>query len=122
MKIDAKGVCCPQHCDWSGPEKGSGKQISDTYDYVDENGEILFQAVRFFPKDFRQRRPDGHGGWIWKLEDTRRIVYRLPEIIEAIANKQTIHIVEGEKDANNLWDIGLAATCNPMGAGKWRDD
>lgn len=121
--IDEKGVCwhC-NHCEWTGPEKGSGKTIDATYDYVDENGELLFQAVRYIPKDFRQRRPDGNGGWIWKLDATRRVVYRLPEVIEALVNKQTIHIVEGEKDANNLWDIGLAATCNPMGAGKWRDD
>ena len=120
--VDAKGACwhC-NHCEWSGPEKGTGKQIVATYDYVDEDGELLFQAVRFDPKDFRQRRPSDHD-WIWNLRGTRRVVYRLPEVIEAIVNKQTVHITEGEKDANSLWAIGLAATCNPMGAGKWSDD
>src|SRR5262249_32092892 len=29
-------------------------------------------------------------------------------------------VVEGEKDANALWDLGVPATCNAMGAGKWR--
>jgi DNA primase len=30
--------------------------------------------------------------------------------------------VEGEKDADRLWAEGYAATCNPMGAGKWRPE
>ena len=30
-------------------------------------------------------------------------------------------MVEGEKDADALTALGLTATCNPMGAGKWRD-
>ena len=37
----------------------SRKQIVATYDYVNENGAIVFQVVRYEPKDFRQRRPDG---------------------------------------------------------------
>jgi hypothetical protein len=124
IKIDDRGVCwhC-NHCEWSGPEKGMARDnIECTYDYTDEHGELLFQSVRKIPKDFYQRRPDGNGGWIRNLQGTRRVLYRLPEVIEALANKQTIHIAEGEKDVDNLWSIGLAATCNPMGAGKWRDD
>ena len=124
IKIDDRGVCwrC-NHCEWSGPEKGvGGDNIECTYDYTDEYGELLFQAVRKIPKDFRQRRPDGNGGWIWNLQETRRVVYRLPEVIEALADKQTIHIAEGEKDVDNLWNVGLAATCNPMGAGKWLEN
>ena len=123
VKIDDRGACwhC-NHCEWSGPEKGSGgNNIEHTYDYADEYGELLFQAVRKIPKGFSQRRPDGNGGWIRNLQGTRRVVYRLPEVIEALANKETIHIAEGEKDVDNLWSVGLAATCNPMGAGKWSD-
>src|SRR5215831_4143177 len=44
-------------------------KIVKTYDYRDETGELLFQVVRFDPKGFRQRRPDGRGGWIWNLGD-----------------------------------------------------
>ena len=51
-------------------------RIVKTYGYCDENGTLLFQVVRFEPKGFRQRRPDGYGGWIWKLQDTRRVPYR----------------------------------------------
>ena len=37
------------------------------YDYLDENGNLLHQTVRYEPKDFRQRRPDGNGNCIWGL-------------------------------------------------------
>ena len=50
---------------------GNGGTISASYDYRDEDNKLLFQVVRFEPKDFRQRRPDGNGGWTWKLGDAR---------------------------------------------------
>ena len=60
--------------------KSQGAKIVATYDYTDANGgALLYQVVRYEPKDFRQRRPDGNGGWIWKLGD-KRIIYRWPEI------------------------------------------
>ncbi len=34
----------------------------------------------------------------------------------------TVYLVEGEKDADNLLALGLTATTNPMGAGKWEAD
>ena len=33
------------------------KRITAEYDYVNEEGEVLYQVVRYDPKDFRQRRP-----------------------------------------------------------------
>jgi 5S rRNA maturation endonuclease (ribonuclease M5) len=96
-------------------------EIVATYDYVDEAGALLFQVVRMRPKDFRQRRPDGQGGWIWKLTaKTPRVLYRLPEVLEAVAAARTVFVAEGEKDVDALRAAGEAATCNPMGAGKWR--
>ena len=50
----------------------------------------------------------------------RRVPYRLPQIIRAVADGQTIVIVEGEKDADRAVADGYAATCCPMGAGKWQ--
>jgi putative DNA primase/helicase len=84
----------------------------------------LFQTLRFFPKDFRQRRPDGKGEWIWNLQGVRRVLYRLPELLAAknADPKRMIFVVEGEKDADALQRGGATATCNPMGAGKWRDE
>jgi len=93
-------------------------QIIATYDYTDEDGNLLYQAVRLSPKDFRQRRPDGKGGWIWKLEDTRRVLYQLPEVIK----DDMVFICEGEKDCDVLTSFGLTGTTNPGGAGKWKDE
>jgi hypothetical protein len=48
------------------------------------------------------------------------VPYRLPELIEAIANNHAVFICEGEKCADALRDIGVPATTNAMGAGKWK--
>jgi putative DNA primase/helicase len=107
------------------PSKNGNRQhskeygcIAATYDYCDENGALLFQVVRYEPKSFRQRRPDGKGGWIWNLEGVRRVPYHLPELIAA-DRKRWVFVTEGEKDADALAKLGLVATCNPGGAGKW---
>lgn len=100
-------------------------------------------------KKFIQRRPDGAGGWIYGLSageyaqnksgdwykpnsktpptaprkdfgETQRVPYRLPELLASPG--ATVFIVEGEKDVDRLRSLGLTATCNPGGAGKWRDE
>ena len=96
-------------------------KISKTYRYDDENGLLLFETVRYNPKDFRQRRPDGNGGWIWNLKDTTRVLYRLPELLTA-EPEAPVFICEGEKDCDRLADLRLMATTCPMGAGKWRTE
>ena len=97
-------------------------EIVDTYPYVDENGDLLYEVVRYRPKGFRQRRPDPDGGWIWRLEDTRRVLYRLPHVIAAMADGRIIYITEGEKDADAIVRAGECATTCPQGAGKWRPE
>jgi len=47
--------------------KPLGKIVA-TYDFVDETGKLLFQEVRYEPKEFKLRRPNGNGGWVWHLE------------------------------------------------------
>jgi hypothetical protein len=103
---------------WGGPQ--SHARVVATYDYRDEHGTLLFQSVRFEPKDFKQRRPapGTGGGWVWRLGNTPRVLYRLPELIAA-APDEPVFIVEGEKDADNLAALGLVATTCPQGAGKW---
>jgi len=95
------------------------REILTTYDYCDEHGTLLFQMVRYLPKEFRQRRPDG-SGWIWNLEGVRRVPYRLAELLESLDRDTIVFVVEGEKDVDTLYARGLTATCNPGGAGKWR--
>lgn len=96
-----------------------GGTIAATYGYRDENGELLYEVVRFEPKDFRQRRPDGNGGWFPILGDVRRVLYMLPELLAADP-KAPVFICEGEKDVDRLRELGLVATTNAGGAGKWR--
>lgn len=106
------------------PKKG-GLTLVATYDYVDENGELLFQKVRYLDengkKTFRQRRPKAGGGWEYDLNGTPRILYNLPAVLAAKANNQPILVVEGEKDADTLTQLGITATTMPGGAGKWLD-
>ena len=97
-------------------------RINETYDYVDEHGELLYQTVRYEPKDFRQRRPSGTG-WIWNLKDVRRVLYRLPDVLGKLQSAPPpIFYVEGEKDANSLWSRGYCATTHAGGAGAYRKE
>lgn len=96
--------------------------VTDHYDYTDADGRVLFQVRRYEnPKTFRQYRPDGKGGWVAGLDGTEPVLFNLPNVIEAVALGKRVYICEGEKDALNLINDGLAATTAPMGAGKWRD-
>ena len=75
---------------------GNGRREVSAYDYRDQNGDLLYQSVRFEPKDFRQRRPDGQGGWIWNLSGGPRVLYRLPELLAAKPS-QTIFLARARK-------------------------
>jgi 5S rRNA maturation endonuclease (ribonuclease M5) len=101
------------------PSNGNGgnghkpeSKIVETYDYCDADGKLSYQVVRFDPKDFRQRKPDGNGGYIWKASDLKRLPYRLQELLQA----EYVFIVEGEKDCESLRKIGLVGTCIAGGA------
>src|SRR5262249_29871648 len=99
------------------------RRIVATYDYVDEAGCLLYQAVRFEPKDFLQRRrdPNAKDRWAWNLGGVARVLYRLPQLLNAPAT-ELVFVPEGEKDVDRLCNLGLVATTNAMGAGKWRPE
>lgn len=98
-----------------------GRRVVASYDYRDEGGSLLYQALRFDPKGFSQRRPDAAGGWAYRLNGARHVPYRLPELPSADPS-QPVFIVEGEKDADRLASLDLLATTNAGGAGKWSDE
>lgn len=93
--------------------------IIATYDYVDLNGVLVAQKVRFQPKSFRWRRPDpsGRRDWIWGLDGVDPGPYHLPDLIDC----HRIFKVEGEKAADYLWTWGVPATCGPTGASRWSE-
>lgn len=97
-------------------EKQPEKRIVATYDYTDEQGNILYQKVRYEPKDFRQRH-QVNGEWVWSLNGIRRVLYRLPEVLKA----ETVYLVEGEKDVDNLRKQGVIAT-TAGSAQDWRPE
>jgi putative DNA primase/helicase len=99
------------------------------YDYRDESGLLLYQCVRYQPKNFRVRRPDPSrsDAWLWNLGAARRVPYRLQELLSHAPNNNganTLFVVEGEKDVESLRAIGLVATTSIGGHGQraqWRN-
>lgn len=106
------------HVNGNGHPGARDRHIESVYDYHDERGALLYQVVRFAPKDFRQRRPNGKGGSTWNMQGVRRVVYRLDELAEATC----VYHVEGENDADRLVTLGCRATTTPGGAAQWRDE
>lgn len=118
-----------------GSEGKAPFKIVAEYPYTDEAGVELFQCLRLDPKDFRQRHfvpgaPPADkkvfvykgvsGWWNWSLSGVRLVLYRLPAIVEAIAAGREVWLCEGEKDVAAHVAREVDATCNPMGAGKWK--
>lgn len=119
----ALGLTMSDLFDSDRPRKSSKQSarkpvISELYPYRNPDGTLVYQKVRYDPKDFRQRRPDSNGGWIWNLDGVTRVLYNLPEIIAGIRENRTIYVCEGEKDCNRLTKLGYITTCNYEGAAK----
>ncbi len=103
---------------------GVKRDIECTYDYRDGTGlDLIFQEVRLRPKGFTQRRPDPNrpNEWKYDLNDVKLVLYNLSELVAADLSK-LVWVVEGPKDVETLKQHGLLATCNPMGAGKWKPE
>ena len=105
------------------PEKNTRRterwETEARYDYHDAQGKVLYTKVRY-------RKPDGKKAFSWYHGNHQKgrggdpVLYRLPEL----AGAETVYLVEGEKDADNLRLYGLTATCSPDGAGpdKWKSE
>jgi hypothetical protein len=115
------------------PAKSNGKSngkstnaIRAVYPYEDENRVLLFQVLRFDTDDplerFRQRQPDGKGGWQWDIKGVRRVLYRLPELIAATKAGERVLLCEGERDVGTAVKLGYAATTMPGGVDKWQKE
>jgi hypothetical protein len=99
--------------------------LEAVYGYTDEQGTLLYEVHRLRlatgGKSFRQRQPDGMGGWLPHTRGVRRVLFNLPAVLKAVAEKRAVILVEGEKAAAALIEIGLTATTNVNGAGRWSD-
>lgn len=116
-----RGVFYCHGCKWKGHlfEPKFSKIIATTYDYLDKDGEFLYQVVRFDPKAFAQRKLGKKKDWVWNIRGLPRVLYHLPEVLK---ETKQVFVVEGEKDADALYQWGLTATTCPMGAGKWKEE
>lgn len=108
------------------------KRRAAEYEYTDNDGKLLYQIVRYEviysdgytdKKFVARRRPAGseagsQGGWVYKMEGIQLALYNLV----GITDSHLVYVVEGEKDVDTLAGLGVAATCNPFGAGKWRNE
>jgi hypothetical protein len=93
--------------------------IVATYDYQDLTGTVCYRKHRHADKTFHFAQPDGTP----TVKGVARLVYRLPALRDVSAEAgeaARAWIVEGEKDADRLWSLGLPATTNDAGAGKWK--
>lgn len=106
--------CVPEKPTTGQPER---KEVA-SYRYTDALGSLLYEVVRFEPKDFRQRHMK-NGQWVWSMNGVERVLYNLPALLTA--NVSHVWVVEGEKDADMLKTVGIVATTNVGGAGKWMD-
>ena len=107
------------------PKPKEELKLTATYNYYSEDGTLLFQKLRFVDssgkKTFRQRKPDGRGGWDYKLADTPRVLYNLPAVVNAVKQGKPVFVVEGEKDVDTLTKMSIVATTMPNGAGTWNE-
>jgi Protein of unknown function (DUF3631)/Toprim-like len=72
--------------------------------------------VRYQPKDFRIRRPDGKGSWIWSADINLRTIYNLPNV----SITADVIWTEGEKDAETAKTLGFTAT-TAGGSTSWQE-
>lgn len=108
------------------PKKPLGK-LTATYVYEDAQGKPLFHVLRYQTEDgktFLQGVPDKSkpGGYRWSTKDVPHPLYRLPEVLAAIAAGRPVYVAEGEKDVETLRAAGLTATTNPGGASASQDE
>lgn len=98
----------------------STANLKAIYTYADENGTPLFYVERYeqrgCDKTFRQYRLGGDSDKIYQLEGVRRVPYNLASLISS----EYVFLVEGEKDADRLTELGLVATC--FVSSNWRDE
>jgi putative DNA primase/helicase len=88
--------------------------LETTYFYTDEARNTLYEIDRWAnPKDFRVR-PSG-------IPEAQRVPYRLDALAWAREHVAPVWICEGEKDCDRLASLGLVATTNAFGKGKWLD-
>jgi hypothetical protein len=82
-------------------------KIVARYSYTDQGGKEVYCILRYQPKTFKADR---------KVSSGNQVFYHLPEVVKA----ETVWLVEGEKDCDNVRTLGLIATTGPFGKSNWQ--
>jgi hypothetical protein len=108
-------------------ESSDCREPEAIYSYVDEDGVLLWELLRFNDvsrRKYRQRKPSPDGDYVYRVRGVRRVLYRLPDVL----NSTHVIVCEGEKDVESVRRRQLktsngdpvAVTTSPGGAGKWK--
>lgn len=110
--------------DYAALPSGPAVVLDRAWTYVDARGVPLGRVRRLDLKDGEKRiwaeRPEGDG-WKPGLAGVALPLYRLPDVLARARHGERVLLVEGEKAVDALDRLGLFATTNPGGAGKWRE-
>jgi RecA-family ATPase/5S rRNA maturation endonuclease (ribonuclease M5) len=109
------GILKPPESTGAKAEPPKRGRLTERYEYVDRAGKLVYVVERFEePKGFRQCRPDGRGGWLYQgvFDGIARVPFRWPELAADMAAypDAPIFLTEGEKDCDNVRNLGLTAT------------
>jgi Protein of unknown function (DUF3987) len=119
------------HYFYAPSEEKSQKSIrpahSRTWAYPNRDGNPFVRVIRIDNgKGGKPTRWQEHwdgSSWVKGLKSVNRAdipIYRYAEVRAAFLSGKTIYIVEGEPCADALWSLGLPATTNIGGSGKWK--
>jgi len=95
------------------------RKVVAEYIYTDKDNIPLHKKIRYQPKSFSQEHYTPEGWKAGLMKGTDPVLYRLPAVMKQVKEKKYVFLVEGEKDADNLINLGFCATTQTMGAGKW---
>jgi len=91
-------------------DETQGSRLVRTHKWRDANGSLVWEKLRYEPKDFRVRRPDGNGSWIWNIDGVLPMWYNADLIAAASEGDRIIWVFEGEHDADEGTGVGVLGT------------
>lgn len=94
----------------------AGGAPTATWEYHDADGDLVGLVIRFdgpAGKTFRPASRSTSGSWVREGMPAPRPLYRLPQVLAA---EGPVYVAEGEKAADALESLGLAATTSPNGS------
>lgn len=122
-KFDKNGAAILYPTLWEKKQPNPKPIRTTEWVYTDREGKELVKVVRQDLGNGKKKIFQNYwNGKRWLQKRPAHInrgdipIYKYREIEAAIQSQETIFIVEGEKCADRLWELGLAATTNIQGA------